>query len=291
MTPPTDGFARRLRSALDESGLSAREAARRCTRAGAQVSAPTLRSWAMDGSRPSRRASFEVVDVLERVLGTEPGWFSTPLRAAERLAGTEDGMHSDLLTELERFGARCGLSGAALLHRDLISTTLDLDQRASALLRHRVLATALAPGVEGLLSVVHGRGLEPAELTAQGGEIMTTAQVETDLLAVAIRLPRPLASGEPVLVDLVAPVPADQGAPERIATLSPWPAALIVAALRAEDRVYHGRAVRTDLDGPQERIRAREVDLLPGATGMQCVSRDVQAAEVAVEWRPGPPAA
>lgn len=288
MSATGDGFARRLRAAMDESGLSAREAARRSTRAGAQVSAPTLRSWAMDGSRPSRRASFEVVGVLEQVLGTEPGWFTAPLRAAEH--APEDSVHSPLLAALETFGAQHGLSAPELVRRDLISTTLDVDQDETALLRHRVMATVLEPGVDGLLTVVHGPHGRAVGLEVQGGDLIATEEIEHDQLAVAIRLPRPLEAGELALVDLVVPVPADLEAPGRVATLSPWPAALIAATLRAEDRAYHGRAVRTDLDGPQERVKTREVDLLPGATGMQCVSRDVQASEVAVEWRPESPA-
>jgi hypothetical protein len=288
MTPQHDRFAHSLRAAIDASGLSARELARRCTSAGAQVSAPTLRSWASGESGPVRRASLETVDVLEKVLGVRTGELSGLLQVSYGAPLPGESPFAQLSARLASLRERHGLPADGLLTRELISTTLDLDAPGTPRLRHRVMASAAVSGVDGLLALVHDGELEIDEIEAHGGATLAVERVDREHLGVAIRLPRPLEIGEVALVDLSAPVRADLCAPGRLSTLAPWPASLIVAALRAEGRAYAGRAVRTDHDQAEPRVRSRDLDLLPESTGMQCVARDVRASEVAVHWRPFP---
>lgn len=286
MSDEEDRFARSLRAAIDESCLSARELARRCTREGARVSAPTLRSWAAGDTVPTRSSSFEIVDVLERVLGLRAGELSTSLRASARPRFPEESSLRRLLSRVSRLQRIHGLPAGEELRVELLSTTLDRLERPTAMLRHRVVVSAAAEGVDGLLTLFHDGGREIGRIEISGGELLSVDRVDGERLGVAVRLPRPLEVGEVAVVDLAAPVLVELGSPGRLSTLSVWPASLIVAALRAEGCAYAGRAVRKDHRSDGVRIASRGAELLPGSTGMQCVARDVRAAEAAVEWWP-----
>ncbi|UVY82552.1 hypothetical protein NLU66_09900 [Brachybacterium sp. NBEC-018] len=278
-------FAERLDAAISAMGISVRALAAECERQGAPVSAPTLRSWARGTSLPHRRSSFAIVDVLEGVLGLDPGELRQNLQGERAQQGGETLFFSRIREDLDALRERHGAAGAEDLEVELISSVLHLRDSGESVVRHRVLFTAVREGVARVVLPLHRSGRALGEIEASGGEILASGPLGGEYLGIVVEFPRALEPQEPALVEVAVSTMVRADQPGRFCAIALDPAEAIVAGVTSPGILpVEVRCRRTDVDEDGPRVREELVELLPGATGTQAAARRVHGTEMSVSW-------
>lgn len=199
-------FARALDAAITDRGVTLSYLHRRLAELATPVSVATLSYWRSGRSEPERQTSLAAVDVLEEVLGLEPGALATRLAPVRRpkppgsevpieeLTGHPDAVRA-ALRQLDFDTTHDELA------EDAMALSLDLDEqgrayRMSALLRWR----ALVPGAQRVPLVVTldrtDEGAPVVEPRAGLSVGRSHVDLEHGLHVTELVLERPLDKGE-----------------------------------------------------------------------------------------------
>ncbi|MDO5629171.1 MAG: hypothetical protein Q4G43_12705 [Mobilicoccus sp.] len=204
--PDADEFARALRAAIADSGMSLDQVRRALSRHGVRVSVATLSYWQSGRSRPERATSLAAIGPLEECLRLPRGRLAAclPTRVQETRATTAAPRGSWPRTHIDQAVERLGLSYddfAWLSIHDLVKVSVD---RVETSREVRVLIAATRDGVDRYpVWVTSDDATEVPSLSAvtncRLGRVQTVpahAGVAAEML-----LPRPLLRGESMIAE------------------------------------------------------------------------------------------
>lgn len=288
-------FAEALRGAIRDSGLSLNELVHRLGGRGVSVTAATLSQWQNGNSQPSRRSSLPVLTELEHVLGRATGDLlrHTPLA---RPTPPEPDLHPPD-SPLRRWAAEVreewDLPHEAAFTRELVLARVTIDRRVWRTYGYEHQLRSALHGADRQLLVLRRQSfsadLPVPELIAMAGcEIGRFASVEIDgseVRAVEVVLPRPLARGESWRFTVQSAQPEESASHRHLVHAAPGVGLTIGQVVFAEETPAQvRRTFGTVVAGQIEEDEPGPWESLPGRSFTGVLAGEV-GRTVALDWR------